>query len=152
MRLLMRRSSSRSPGYGDSASGGMVLTYGVVNGLRGGSSVASLDLKRSLAFKFTVKIPAGYFAISRNTNSSAMKVFDLALPTPEQNLACDEALLDLCEEDGCEEILRFWEHRKHFVVLGYSNNAATEVNLDAARRDGVPVLRRCSGGGAVLQG
>jgi lipoate-protein ligase A len=26
------------------------------------------------------------------------------------------------------------------------------VNLDSARRAGVPVLRRCSGGGAVLQG
>ena len=81
-----------------------------------------------------------------------MRFLELTLPTPEENLACDEALLDLCEENGHDEILRFWESPAHFIVLGYSNKTATEVNLDVARRHGVPVLRRCSGGGAVLQG
>jgi lipoate-protein ligase A len=81
-----------------------------------------------------------------------MKFLDLTLPTPAENLACDEALLDLCEENGGEGFLRFWEARAHFIVLGYSNKARTEVHLDRARQDGVPVLRRCTGGGAVLQG
>ena len=81
-----------------------------------------------------------------------MKFLDLTLPTPAENLACDEALLDLCEENGGEGILRFWEAREHFLVLGYSNKARTEAHLDRARQDGVPVLRRCTGGGAVLQG
>ena len=81
-----------------------------------------------------------------------MKYLDLTLPTPEENLACDEALLDFCE-DGCDdEILRFWEHTQPFVVLGYSNKAQTEANLDATRRANLPVLRRCTGGGAVVQG
>jgi lipoate---protein ligase len=81
-----------------------------------------------------------------------MKYLDLTLPTPQENLACDEALLDACEE-GCDgEVLRFWESSAPFVVLGYSNKTATEVNLDSARRAHVPVLRRCTGGGAVLQG
>lgn len=81
-----------------------------------------------------------------------MKYLDLTLPTPEENLACDEALLDFCE-DGCDDgILRFWEHSQPFVVLGYSNKAQTEANLDAARRANLPVLRRCTGGGAVVQG
>jgi lipoate-protein ligase A len=81
-----------------------------------------------------------------------MKVLDLTLPTPAENLACDEALLDLCEADGGDGILRFWQPREHFIVLGYSNKAGTEANLDRARQDGIPVLRRCTGGGAVLQG
>jgi lipoate---protein ligase len=81
-----------------------------------------------------------------------MKYLDLTLPTPAENLACDEALLDLCEADGGEGILRFWEAREHFIVLGYSNKAGTEANLERARLDGVPVFRRCTGGGAVLQG
>jgi len=81
-----------------------------------------------------------------------VKYLDLTLPTPEENLACDEALLDSCE-DGCGgEVLRFWEHTDPFVVLGYSNKAQTEANLEAARRAGLPVLRRCTGGGAVVQG
>ena len=81
-----------------------------------------------------------------------MQSVDLTLPTPEQNLACDEALLEWCEQGHGEELLRFWESPEYFVVLGYSGKAASEVNLSACRKTRVPVLRRCSGGGAVVQG
>ena len=81
-----------------------------------------------------------------------MKYLDRTLRTPQANLAGDEALLDWCEEGSGDEILRCWEPRQHFVVLGYSNRSRTEVNLDSCKRLGVPVLRRCSGGGTVLQG
>lgn len=80
-----------------------------------------------------------------------MLFWDATLPSAADNLAADEALLDACEAGG-PEVLRFWQPDSHFVVLGYSNEAAREANLDACRRDHVPVLRRCSGGGAVLQG
>jgi lipoate-protein ligase A len=81
-----------------------------------------------------------------------MYFLDLTLPTPAENLACDEALLDAAEEGGDTEVLRFWESPSSFVVLGSSNHASREVDLDACMRDGIPVLRRRSGGGAVLQG
>jgi len=80
-----------------------------------------------------------------------MKHLDLTLPKPAENLACDEALLDCADED-IGEVLRVWEAREFFVVLGYANKAASEVNLQACRERGIPVLRRCSGGGTVLQG
>jgi lipoate-protein ligase A len=77
---------------------------------------------------------------------------DLSLRTPAENLACDEALLDCCEAGESERgILRFWEADRPFVVLGYANRAEKEVDLAAATSQGVPVLRRCSGGGTVLQ-
>ena len=82
-----------------------------------------------------------------------MKVLDLTLPTPQHNLACEEALLQWCEEDGYkDEILRFWEPREHFAVLGYSGKIHSELNLGSCQDLRVPVLRRCSGGGTVLQG
>jgi lipoate---protein ligase len=81
-----------------------------------------------------------------------MKLCDLTLGTPEENLACDEALLDLCEGGGSDEILRLWALPRYFVVLGYANKAATEVNLPFCQRLNIPVLRRCTGGGTVLQG
>ncbi|MGH7832195.1 MAG: lipoate--protein ligase family protein [Candidatus Binatia bacterium] len=81
-----------------------------------------------------------------------MKVLELTLPTPGENLACDEALLEECEESRGEEILRFWEPREHFVVLGYGNRIESEVNMIFSRRESVPILRRCSGGGTVVQG
>ncbi|HZM01506.1 MAG TPA: lipoate--protein ligase family protein [Candidatus Saccharimonadales bacterium] len=81
-----------------------------------------------------------------------MKCLDLTLPTPAENLACDEALLEACEENSGEEVLRFWEPREYFVVVGYSNKVAQEVDLAACQAENVKVYRRCSGGGTVLQG
>jgi lipoate-protein ligase A len=81
-----------------------------------------------------------------------VKCCDLTLPSAEENLACDEALLELCESGECDEVLRFWEPNQYFVVLGYANRARTEVNLEFCRAQTIPVLRRCSGGGTVLQG
>ena len=81
-----------------------------------------------------------------------MRTLDLTLSTPEENLACDEALLRRAEQNGSDEVLRFWEPRRHFVVLGLSNSHRTETRPRNCRTQGVPILRRCSGGGAVLQG
>jgi lipoate-protein ligase A len=81
-----------------------------------------------------------------------MKHLDLTLASPAENLACDEVLLDACEENGGEEILRFWEARETFVVIGYANKIATEVNAENCRAKKIPIFRRCSGGGTVLQG
>ena len=81
-----------------------------------------------------------------------MFLCELTFTAPEENLACDEALLDLCEAGLAGDLLRFWEPSCYFVVLGYANAAASEANLDFCRGHTIPVLRRCSGGGAVLQG
>jgi lipoate-protein ligase A len=82
---------------------------------------------------------------------TGLKLLDWTCATPAENLACDEALLDLCETTGGAEILRFWEAREPFVVLGYANKAELEVDTQACRRRGIPILRRCSGGGAIVQ-
>jgi lipoate---protein ligase len=81
-----------------------------------------------------------------------VKYLDLTFPDPARNLACDEALLDLCEKRGEEGVLRVWEPAGYFVVVGYSNKLLSEVNVSACDAKGIPILRRFSGGGAVLQG
>ena len=81
-----------------------------------------------------------------------MQYLDLTLPTPEQNLALEEALLDACEAGRSPGCLRVWEPQQYFVVVGYSNRVATEAALAACAEDNVPILRRCTGGGTVLQG
>lgn len=82
----------------------------------------------------------------------AVKCLDLTLPTPAANLACDEALLDAREDGAGGDVLRFWESSEYFVVVGFSNRIAEEVNKTACDREGVRIFRRCSGGGTVLQG
>lgn len=81
-----------------------------------------------------------------------MKFLDIVFDEPAYNLACDEALLDLCEEGESDEVLRFWEPREHFIVLGYSGKIDSEVNLPFCEAQRIPVFRRVSGGGTVLQG
>lgn len=80
-----------------------------------------------------------------------MQCLDLTFPTPAENLACDEALLDMMEKRVGAGVLRFWEADEPFVVVGYANKVAVEVNLPACAASGVSIYRRCSGGGTVLQ-
>jgi lipoate-protein ligase A len=81
-----------------------------------------------------------------------MDWLDLTLPTPAANLAADEALLERAEAGEGGEVLRFWESGVWFVVVGHGNRVADEVNAAECAVAGVPILRRCSGGGTVLQG
>jgi lipoate-protein ligase A len=82
-----------------------------------------------------------------------MKYLDLTCADAASNLACDEALLQYYEESRPdEELLRVWESKQYFVVLGHSNKFAVEVNTSTCAREGIPILRRVSGGGTVLQG
>lgn len=85
-----------------------------------------------------------------------MTYLDKTLPTLEGNLALDEALLLDAEEDQPEaparECLRTWEWPGPAVVLGAAGKLAQEVHEEACRCEGVPILRRSSGGGTVLLG
>jgi lipoate-protein ligase A len=76
----------------------------------------------------------------------------LTFSHPASNLACDEALLELCEKNEEDGFLRIWEPDHYFVVVGYSNRVVSEVNVTACEARGIPIFRRFSGGGTVLQG
>jgi lipoate-protein ligase A len=68
------------------------------------------------------------------------------------NLDYDEELLQLSERGLQGECLRFWESAACFIVLGRTCSVEEDVKILASERDRIPVLRRCSGGGTVLQG
>ena len=90
--------------------------------------------------------------MAANASEIAMRHLDLTFHSPAENLACDEALLDWGESGKGAETLHFWESPEPFVVVGYANKVATEVNVAACEARKIPILRRCSGGGTVVQG
>src|SRR5262245_1678404 len=81
-----------------------------------------------------------------------MHFLDLTLPTAAENLALDEALLLEAEAGRGGEVLRLWEWPRPAVVLGAGCRLAEEVHEANCLADGVPILRRASGGGTVLLG
>jgi lipoate---protein ligase len=88
---------------------------------------------------------------------------------PAINLAIDEALLDAAQQrttDGVEEwdptiqsirsndveYMRIWQFASPVVIVGRGSRVADEVDIEACERDQVPILRRSSGGLAVVAG
>ncbi len=63
------------------------------------------------------------------------------------NLALEEALL----RENRALILRVWENEKS-VIIGRAQLARFETNLDRCEREGVPVVRRVTAGGAIYNG
>ena len=82
-----------------------------------------------------------------------MIIFNKSYKTPEENLAIDEYLLqEVNNGNYTDGICRIWESPNVFVVLGLSKKIEDDVNSNSCKRDGIPILKRCSGGGTVLQG
>lgn len=77
-----------------------------------------------------------------------MRLLELTLPTPAENLALDEALLS----HGSGGVLRVWEPGAPLVVVGRGSRVEQEVDLSACQRLGVPVMRRASGGATIVTG
>ncbi len=77
---------------------------------------------------------------------------DISLPTPQENILYDNVLLELAEKGNAGETLRFWESSELFIVLGRIGNPATDLHVAKVLADRIPVLRRSSGGGTVVQG
>ena len=90
--------------------------------------------------------------MNSDVGETQLRLLDISFSRPAENLAFDEVLLNGLESGRSEETLRFWESPELFVVLGLGQARREEVRLDACEEDGIPVMRRCSAGGCVVQG
>jgi lipoate-protein ligase A len=91
--------------------------------------------------------------ISALCDNSIMQRLELTLRTSTENLALDEALLDWAEEENPDwEFVRLWESPQPIVVVGRSSRVHEEVDEAACREASIPILRRSSGGAAIVAG
>ncbi|WP_314428352.1 lipoyl protein ligase domain-containing protein [uncultured Microbacterium sp.] len=76
-------------------------------------------------------------------------VHDAAV-SPRMNLALDEVLTSRVGEGRRRPTLRIWEWDQSAVVIGSFQSYRNEVDPEGAQRHGFDVVRRISGGGAML--
>ncbi len=69
---------------------------------------------------------------------------------PAMNLALDEVLTRRVGSRERQPTLRFWGWSEPVVVLGRFQSVSNEVDEEAAEREGVTVVRRMTGGGAMF--
>ena len=82
-----------------------------------------------------------------------MNFLDVSRPTPAENLALDEALLLSANQATTpHETLRLWEEPAPVVIVGRGSRVEAEVDIAACRRNRIALVRRCSGGCAVVAG
>jgi len=81
-----------------------------------------------------------------------MHLRDFSFPLPQDNIQFDDVLFQLADKHEAGEYLRFWESPAVCVVLGRISREDIDVNNTKVQEDNIPLLRRSSGGGTVLQG
>ena len=67
-----------------------------------------------------------------------------------ENMAIDEAILKTCSQGKSPPTIRFYGWKPHAVSLGYSQQLEGAINLQACERLGIDIVRRLTGGKAVL--
>jgi len=70
--------------------------------------------------------------------------------SPALHMALDDVLVDEVSTGRRGPTLRIWEWASPAVVIGRFQSLRNEVDMEAARRHGIEVVRRISGGGAMF--
>ena len=70
--------------------------------------------------------------------------------TGAMNMAIDEAIMMAHEKDRIPPTIRFYQWSPPAVSLGYFQDMKKEINIEACQNSGIDIVRRPTGGKAVL--
>ena len=135
-----------------------------LDGLPEQSTVAQLTT--ALDERITAELPGGELigattrdvavgvrrALGRSTSWADLEFtyLDPGVLPPAMHTALDQVLTEELAAGRRGPTFRFWEWDSPAVVIGSFQSVSNEVDLDAAERYGVRVVRRVSGGGAMF--
>ncbi len=83
-------------------------------------------------------------------NESSWRLLPCQALRASENMAIDEAVFRLNRPEGLPPTLRFFGWNPPAVSLGYFQKTFQEINVDFCRREGIDIVRRPTGGKAVL--
>ena len=72
------------------------------------------------------------------------------LLTAEENMAVDSALLADCEQGRIPPTVRLYGWAEPAITVGYSQKAEAELDIERCRELAIPIVRRPTGGRALL--
>lgn len=87
-------------------------------------------------------------ASERQTRRETWRFLDLEFKNPYMNMAVEEAIVKNVGQARVANTVRFWRNLET-VVVGAYQDAEAETNLQLCQEQGVSVVRRFTGGGAV---
>ena len=105
--------------------------------------------------QFSTSTQVVYFAPARmRARINRMRFLDLTLPHPCRQPGARRSVCSTRPNSRTHPHLSYgiWEPKRPLVVIGRSSKIREEVHYDACLAQGVPVLRRASGGAAIVTG
>lgn len=134
---------------------------GAINGLPADATGSQIAEAISIALPRSAELvgfdPAAVGVAVRRAVGAATgwedHVFDVIPPVvlpPVMHVALDEVLSHEVAGGRRPPLLRIWDWDSPLVVIGSFQSVRNEIDLDAAARLGVDVVRRISGGGAMF--
>jgi lipoate-protein ligase A len=78
------------------------------------------------------------------------RFIDTAIANGYENMATDEAIYISCQQGNAPPTLRFYGWQPPAVSLGYFQKLESAVDMEECRRRGIDIVRRMTGGRAVL--
>lgn len=85
-----------------------------------------------------------------DSTTSLWRLIDSGFQSGAMNMALDEVLLHAVANGTSPPVLRFYRWAPATVTLGYAQSVSKDVDLDVCREAGLDVVRRSTGGRAVL--
>lgn len=89
-------------------------------------------------------------AVEQRWRSVEWEIISAIPETPAMNSAIDEVLTRAVGRGERKPTLRIWAWTNNAVILGRFQSVRNEVQIDNAKEMGVDLVRRISGGGAML--